>query len=188
LQIKFAHVIELDDLDVNLCPDEFGQRACPATCQQRASVQLPPRHGRTSRRSRLPREPHQQWGDQGEDDTLLYRTALLLEEIEGVTMKKELALLLKKLPIQDVAHLRNEINQPPFGVDTQLPDPLPELLGRVQDRPPDGDQFFLPKEEGRKNPSVELWQTLMEELFFFQYHMHMSKQDCMDCLCMSGSG
>jgi hypothetical protein len=24
-----------------------------------------------------------------------------------------------------------------------------------------------------------LWETLMEELFFFQYHMHMSKRDCM---------
>ena len=24
-----------------------------------------------------------------------------------------------------------------------------------------------------------LWQTLMEEIFFFQYHLHMSKRDAM---------
>ncbi len=54
------------------------------------------------------------------DDTLLYRTTLLIEEIEGLTEKNELLVLLKKLPIEDVAHLRNVTNEPPFGVDTKI--------------------------------------------------------------------
>lgn len=29
------------------------------------------------------------------------------------------------------------------------------------------------------SPSVELWSNLMEEIFFFQYHMHMDKKTCL---------
>lgn len=54
------------------------------------------------------------------DDTLLWRTAHLLEEIEGLTDKLEIQTLLKRLPINDVAYLRTIVNEPPFGVDTKV--------------------------------------------------------------------
>ena len=41
------------------------------------------------------------------DDTLLFRTALLLNDVEGLTNKTELQVLLRKLPIEDVNYLRN---------------------------------------------------------------------------------
>jgi hypothetical protein len=91
-----------------------------------------------------------QWGDQGEDDTLLYRTALLLDEIEGITMKKELAHLLKRLPIQDVAHLRNEITTPPFGVDTALPILCPSCSEEFKIDLPLESSFFFPKKKERR--------------------------------------
>ena len=60
------------------------------------------------------------FGDTAADDTLIYRTAQLVEEIEGLTDKKELKELIKRLPIQDVAYLRNITTEPPFGVDTKI--------------------------------------------------------------------
>jgi hypothetical protein len=145
--IKFAHVIELDDLDVDVCPDDFGPERLtghlPVTkfiYSYRLATGQDEQEIATYREKRI-----NQWGDQGEDDTLLYRTALLLDEVEGVTMKKELALLLKKLPIQDVAFLRNEINQPPFGVKTELPILCPNCSEEFKIDLPMETNFFFPK-------------------------------------------
>ena len=75
---------------------------------------------------------------------------LLLNDIEGVQMKKELAVLLKKLPIQDVGHLRNEINQPPFGVDTMVPILCPSCTEDFKiDLPMEANFFFPRKKEIR---------------------------------------
>jgi hypothetical protein len=148
-QMKFAHVIELNDLDVNLCPEDYGPEKLSGTLPAsgfkynfRLATGADEQEIAAYRERRI-----SQWGDQGDDDTLLYRTALLLEDIEGVTMKKELALLLKKLPIQDVAHLRNEINQPPFGVDTTLPILCPSCMEEFKIDLPLETNFFFPKKK-----------------------------------------
>jgi hypothetical protein len=149
---KFSHVIELDDLGVRMCDSDFGpdnlSGKLPST-GFKYSYRLATGHDEQEvasyREKRIA-----QWGDQGEDDTLLYRTALLLEEIEGVTMKKELAQLLKKLPIQDVAHLRNEINQPPFGVDTSLPLLCPSCMDEFKIDLPMEANFFFPRKKEEK--------------------------------------
>lgn len=150
--IKFAHVIDLNDMDVEACPDDFGP--------EQLSGILPVSHFRYRYRlatgqdeqeiSNYREKRIQQWGDQGDDDTLLYRTALLLEEIEGVTLKKELALLLKKLPIQDVAYLRNEINTPPFGVDTELPILCPSCTEEFKIDLPLETSFFFPRKKAKE--------------------------------------
>ncbi len=145
--IKFAHVIELDDLDVKLCPEEFSPETLAGVLPVSGfefSYSLAT--GADEQEISNYREKRiNQYGDQGEDDTLLYRTALLLDEIEGVTMKKELAELLKKLPIQDVAHLRNEINTPPFGVDTMIPILCPSCSEEFKIDLPLETNFFFPK-------------------------------------------
>jgi hypothetical protein len=151
--IKFAHVIDLNDMDVEVCPDNFGPDQLSGvlpTSKFRYRYRLAT--GQDEQEINSYREKRiQQWGDQGDDDTLLYRTALLLEEIEGVTLKKELAQLLAKLPIQDVSYLRNEINTPPFGVDTELPILCPSCTEEFKIDLPLETSFFFPRKKASEN-------------------------------------
>lgn len=147
--IKFSHVIDLNDIDVNICPDDFGpenlEGVLPASgfkYKYRLSTGADEQEISRYREQRI-----QQWGDQGNDDTLLYRTALLLEEIEGVSLKKELGLLLKKLPIQDVSYLRNEISDPPFGVETKIPILCPSCTEEFNIDMPLEVNFFYPRKK-----------------------------------------
>jgi hypothetical protein len=153
--MRFAHVIELNDLDVEVCPETFGPDRLSGTLPASGfSYTYRLATGQDEQEIAAYRERRiNQWGDQGEDDTLLYRTALLLEEIEGVTMKKELALLLKKLPIQDVGFLRNEINQPPFGVKTELPILCPNCQDEFKIDLPMETNFFFPKKKEERMPA-----------------------------------
>lgn len=150
--IKFAHLIDLNDMDVEPCPDDFGPENLTGVLpisQFRYRYRLAT--GQDEQEISNYREKRiQQWGDQGDDDTLLYRTALLLEEIEGVTLKKELSMLLRKLPIQDVAHLRNEINTPPFGVDTELPILCPSCTEEFKIDLPLETNFFFPRKKTKE--------------------------------------
>lgn len=79
------------------------------------------------------------------DDTLLFRTAHLIEEIEGLTDKLEIQTLLKKLPIQDVAYLRTVVNEPPFGVDTKVTVTNPYTLSDFEIDLPLESNFFFPR-------------------------------------------
>lgn len=79
------------------------------------------------------------------DDTLLYRTAHLIEEVEGLTDKSEIQTLLKKLPIQDVAYLRTVVNEPPFGVDTKVSITNPYSLRDFEIELPLESNFFFPR-------------------------------------------
>ena len=79
------------------------------------------------------------------DDTLLYRTAFLIEEIEGLSNKIEIQTLLKKLPINDVAYLRTVVNDPPFGVDTKVSINNPYTLNDFEIELPLESNFFFPK-------------------------------------------
>lgn len=147
--IKFAHVIDLNELEVESCPDDFGGESLTGVLPvSKFRYRYRLASGQDEQEISSYREKRiQQWGDQGEDDTLLYRTALLLDEIEGVTLKKELALLLKKLPIQDVAHLRNEINTPPFGVNTELSILCPSCTEEFKIDLPLETNFFFPRKK-----------------------------------------
>ena len=150
--VTFPHLIDLNDLGITQCPDDFGpddlQGVLPVSgfsYSYRLATGLDEQEISMYQEKRV-----KDWGDQGEDDTLLYRTALLLQEIEGVSMKKELALLLKKLPIQDVAHLRNEINTPPFGVDTSLTILCPACYDEFKIDLPLETGFFFPRKKEEK--------------------------------------
>ena len=150
--IKFQTIIDLNSLDVNDCPPEFGPNSLEGTLpmsgfKYRYRLSL----GKDEQQISQYREKKiQDWGDQSEDDTLLYRTALLLEEIEGVKMLKEIQFLLKKLPIADVAYLRNEINQPPFGVKTEVPLLCPSCTEEFKIDLPLETSFFFPRKREEK--------------------------------------
>jgi hypothetical protein len=61
-----------------------------------------------------------QFGANATDDTLTYRTAQLLNNIDEVDRADQIQILLKRLPISDVSYLRSLVNDPPFGVDTNV--------------------------------------------------------------------
>lgn len=152
---NFATVINLDLLEVDTCPEDFdsnkltgvlptsgfGFRYRLATGEDEQAI--------TSYRERR----IQMFGDQSDDDTLLYRTAMLLEWIEGVTDIKEIQVLLKRLPINDVSHLRNTINEPPFGVDTDVDMICPSCAEEFKIDLPLETNFFFPRKKETKTPA-----------------------------------
>lgn len=153
--MKYSTVIDLNMLEVDSCPAEFSLDSLEGSLptsgfgyRYRMATGADEQEISTYREKRI-----QTWGDQSEDDTLLYRTALLLENVEGVTMKKELAHLLKKLPINDVAHLRNEINDPPFGVDTEVPQVCPACTEEFAIDLPLETNFFFPRKKQERAPA-----------------------------------
>ena len=87
------------------------------------------------------------FGDASADDTLIYRTAQLLNHIDGITRKDELQVLLKNLPINDVSYIRGLINEPPFGVDTNVEIVCPSCLQDFSIDLPLEANFFFPRRQ-----------------------------------------
>jgi hypothetical protein len=150
----FATSINLNDLYVDQCPNDFGvdnlQDVLPVT-EYRFRYRLA--IGKDEQEIQDHRERRAKNFDlSGQaDDTLLYRTAHLIEEIEGLTDKMEIQTLLKKLPIQDVAYLRTVVNEPPFGVDTKVTITNPYTLRDFEVELPLESNFFFPRAKRKKN-------------------------------------
>ena len=152
---NFATVINLDSLEVETCPEDFdlnkltgvlptsgfGFRYRLATGEDEQAI--------TAYRERR----IQMFGDQSDDDTLLYRTAMLLEWVEGVTEIKEIQVLLKRLPINDLSHLRNTINEPPFGVNTNIDMICPSCAEEFKIELPLETNFFFPRKKETRTPA-----------------------------------
>ena len=122
----FAAEIDLNNFMVDSCPDDFDENGLTGTlpqCGYKFSYRLP--RGSDEREVQSYRDFKAKGGfvvdADAPDETLHFRTALLVNEIEGLTDKSELKVLIEKLPIGDVNYLRNTINNPPFGVDTKTP-------------------------------------------------------------------
>lgn len=144
---KFTHKINLEeDLMINYCPEDFGPN--------KLSGVLP--NSEYSFKYRLPRgkddvaiQDYKEWyskkhGNTTKDDTLIFRTAMLLQDIEGLTDRKELMTLIKKLPIQDVAYLRSLTTNIPFGVDTKITIYSPYSMNEFEIDLPYESGFFFP--------------------------------------------
>lgn len=153
----FATTIDLNNLYVDYCAPEFGldslTDALPVTgynFKYRLAV------GRDEQDIQDHRERRAKNFDlSGQaDDTLLFRTAHLIEEIEGLTDRREIQTLLKRLPIQDVAYLRTVVNEPPFGVDTKVSITNPYSLREFEIELPLESNFFFPRAK-RKTASTE---------------------------------
>ena len=149
---KFATVIDLNDLYVESCPENFSSSnlkdSLPTTgynFSYRLSTGTDEQRVQAHRARKL-RGGFETSGQA--DDTLLYRTAIMIEEVEGLADKEELQALLKKLPINDVAYLRTVVNDPPFGVDTKVEIPCPGCLEDFEIELPLESNFFFPR--GRK--------------------------------------
>ena len=144
----FATTINLSELYVDYCPENFSSESLedvlPVTGYKFRYRLAFGRDEQEIQQYRDRRAKNFDLSDQA-DDTLLYRTAHLVQEIEGLTDKLEIQTLLKKLPIQDVAYLRTAVNEPPFGVDTKISITNPYTMRDFEVDLPLESNFFFPR-------------------------------------------
>ena len=144
---KFSTVLDLNSLFVDFCEDDFGNEDCHGelpTSGYSFKYRLSTGQDETQIQEYRDRRI-KQFGDQASDDSLTYRSATLLHEIEGLEGTAELLTLVKNLPISDVTHLRNTINEPPFGVDTMVGITCASCLHEFEVDLPLESNFFFPK-------------------------------------------
>jgi hypothetical protein len=147
------YTINLHELYVDNCPEDFNFSCLNGdlpTTQLPYSFRLS--RGDDEQRIQDYREKKFRPGQDSNqtDDTLLYRTSLLLENLGGLTNKNEIQLLLKDLPINDTTHLRNTISNPPFGVDTNAEVQCPRCYNEFSLDLPLEASFFFPRGKTKK--------------------------------------
>jgi hypothetical protein len=150
-ETKFATSIDLNNLFVEYAPDQYG----PELRDVLPTSKLPFSYRLSTGRDEQEIQDHRDrrikaFGDNGVDDTLIYRTAQLLNDIDGITNKAELQILLKNLPINDVSYVRNLVNEPPFGVDTNVEIVCPSCLAEFSIDLPLEANFFFPRRKKAK--------------------------------------
>lgn len=149
---KFGTTLDLNSLFVEECPDNYG----PTLEDVLPTTKLPFSYRLSTGRDEQDLNEHRDrrikaFGDAAADDTLTYRTAQLLNHIDGIESKTELQILLKNLPINDVSYIRNCSNDPPFGVDTNIEIICPSCLQDFQVDLPLDANFFFPRRKKVKN-------------------------------------
>lgn len=156
----FNYTINLDtDLSVTRCPEDFGPENLHDTLPSSGlmfTYRLP--SGIDNQKIMDHKERNAKFDMSGQtDDTFLYRTALLINEIGNenvsITDEKEILILLKNLKIDDVAYLRNVITNEPFGVDTKITITSPYTQTDFVQELPFGTSFFLPTAKKDKTPA-----------------------------------
>ncbi|MCK9458567.1 MAG: hypothetical protein M0R80_02925 [Proteobacteria bacterium] len=148
---RFGHVIDLNGLYVDACPADFDANSLKDQTPQ-TSIPFTYRLSRGEDEQRV-QDYRERKGKNttGTDDTLLYRSSLLVENLGGCTEKREILQLLKEMHINDVAHIRNTIAEPPFGVDTSVDIYCPGCLEEFTiDLPLEAD-FFFPRKRKKGN-------------------------------------
>lgn len=140
----FSYEINLD-LNKIECPSTFGPPLSGTLPKSgfRFSYRFP--RGRDDMKIQEYRSKHINQFKESTDESSMFRLALLLEDIEGITSKTELMILVKRLPIQDVNYLRAMINEPPFGVDTLINITCPHCYNSFQNELPMDIHFFFPR-------------------------------------------
>lgn len=154
----FAETINLNSLFVDNCPPDFDESNLSDTLPQsgfKFKYRLSRGRDETDVNSHRERMVKDFDRSNEADDTLIYRTALLVDHIEGLTDKMELQILLKRLPIADVAYLRSLINEPPFGVDTQVTITSPYTMQEFKVELPLEANFFFPRLRKEKNKTAQ---------------------------------
>jgi len=148
---KFNTDIDLNQLSVNYCPPDFRPPLSDTLPKSNYKINYRLPRGKEENLIQEYRDKNlKMWGDSGTDESLIYRTAMLIDDIEGLKDKQELMILLKKLPIQDVAHIRNLTTEPPFGVDTRSEIICPRCLRDFEVDLPFEANFFFPRARHRK--------------------------------------
>lgn len=148
---KFSTMLNLNDLHVTFCPSDFRPPLTDNLPKSGYKFNYHLSRGRDETFIQEYRDRHlKMWGNDQADDTLIYRTAMLVDDIEGLKDKNELVMLLKKLPIQDVSYIRNIVTEPPFGVDTKCEIICSSCLADFEVDLPLEANFFFPRQRKRE--------------------------------------
>lgn len=148
---KFPHTINLDQLMVNYCPTEFRSPLSDVLPKSGLKFNWRLPRGKDENQVTDYRERRtKEFGESAVDDSLLYRMALMLDDIEGLSNKTEILVLLKKLHIQDIAYLRNLSSEPPFGVDTKCGASCGYCFHDFEVELPLEAGFFFPRHKHKK--------------------------------------
>lgn len=148
---KFNYTIRLDQLMVNYCPAELQAPLTDVLPKSNLNFAWHFPRGKDEIAVTDYREKRvKEYNDAAIDDSLLYRIALMLDSVEGVSDKIELMILLKKLPIQDVSYLRGLAVDPPFGVDTKCEITCPLCIHDFDVDLPLEAGFFFPRHKKKK--------------------------------------
>jgi hypothetical protein len=143
---KFSTTIDLNSLYVESCPDSFGPVLEDVLPTSGYKFKYTLSRGKDEREIQDYRERRiKMFGDGSADDTLIYRTSMLLDNVEGLQDQRELQTLLKGLPINDVAYIRGSINEPPFGVETSVTIVSPFTMEEFEIELPLEANFFFPR-------------------------------------------
>ncbi|MHA2046002.1 MAG: T4 family baseplate hub assembly chaperone [Candidatus Thorarchaeota archaeon] len=145
----FSYTIDLNNnLFMDYCPDDFDSSSLSGHLPNTGfSFSYSLARGRDDKRLndyRNHKIKHFETSNQP-DDSLSYKTAQLVNEIEGVSDKQEIHTLIKKLPINDVSFLRTLVNEPPFGMDTKITISSPFTMSEFEVELPLEANFFFPK-------------------------------------------
>lgn len=144
---KFSTTIDLNSLKVEPCPEEFTEDSLEETmpkCGFKFIYRLS--RGDDEAQVNAYREQRvRMFGDNVTDDTLAYRTSLLLQEVEGLRDQRQIQMLAKSLPIGDMNHIRNLVNEPPFGVKTDIDINCPNCFAEFTVDLPMETNFFFPR-------------------------------------------
>lgn len=144
---KFSTTLDLDSLAIDRCPNDFGVEnlvdVLPTT-GYKFSYRFPT--AEDDQKVNVYRDRRMKmFGDQATDDTWNYRTALLINDIEGLTDKESLKALIGRLPINDVSHLSNVVNDPPFGMETKMQIICASCSEEFEIEMPMEASFFFPR-------------------------------------------
>jgi hypothetical protein len=146
-QAKYTSTVDLNSLEVDECPDDFDVDSLTDVLPKTGFV-FTYRLSRGSDEHQVNQYRERRvknFGDAGTDDTLAYRTSLLLEEVQGLRDKRQMQVLHKNLPMADVTEIRNVINEPPFGVKTDIDMQCPSCFAEFSVDLPLESNFFFPR-------------------------------------------
>lgn len=143
---KFTTVINLDELPKDMCPQDFGPDLEDVLPKSQLPFTYRLSRGKDESEIQEYRERRlKNYGDSATDDTLIFRSAQLVESIADITDKTELQVILRNLPIQDLSYLRSIVNEPPFGVDTKITIVSPLSSEEFEVDLPLESAFFFPR-------------------------------------------
>lgn len=143
---KFTTVIDLDGLPKDMCPQDYGPHLEDVMPKSNLPFTYRLSTGKDENEIQEYRERRlKNYGDSATDDTLIFRSAQLVESIADITDKAEIQAILRNLPIQDLNYLRNLVNEPPFGVDTKVTIVSPLSNEEFEVDLPLESAFFFPR-------------------------------------------
>jgi hypothetical protein len=144
---QFATTVDLDTLEIIRCPDNFGPNNLNGVLPK-SKYKFSYRFGKGKDETDLQQYRESKikaFSETALDDTMTFRLALLLNSVETITDKEELKVLLRNLSIQDVNYIRNIINDPPFGMETNITVLSPYSNEDFEIELPLDSGFFFPK-------------------------------------------